>query len=98
MRPFRKKIIRILSKPHLNLKKNYKIYRKVISFFNPPIIREYRTLDHKMLVEGREIPVRVFLPKENQTNKVLVFFHGGGWVTGDIDSYTNVCRNMADIT
>ncbi|NLC66364.1 MAG: alpha/beta hydrolase, partial [Clostridium sp.] len=42
--------------------------------------------------------VRVFLPKENQTNKVLVFFHGGGWVTGDIDSYTNVCRNMADIT
>lgn len=98
MRPIRKKIIKILSIPHLNLKKNYKIYRKVISFFNPPIKSEYRTLDYKMVVEGREIPVRIFLPKESQTVRVLIFFHGGGWVTGDIDSYTNVCRNLADNT
>ncbi|HHX62586.1 MAG TPA: alpha/beta hydrolase [Epulopiscium sp.] len=98
MKPIEKKIIKILSIPHLNLKKNYKIYRKVISFFNPPIKCEYRTLDYKMEVEGREIPVRIFLPKESQTAKVLIFFHGGGWVTGDIDSYTNVCRNMADNT
>lgn len=98
MGPIKKKIIKILSIPHLNLKKNYKIYRAIISFFNPPLKREYNTLDYKMEVEGREIPVRVFLPKESQTVKVLIFFHGGGWVTGDIDSYTNVCRNMANKT
>ncbi len=98
MRPIKKKIIKILSIPHLNLKKNYKIYRKVLSFFNPPIKSEYRTLDYKMEVEGREIPLRIFIPKESNTVKVLIFFHGGGWVTGDIDSYTNVCRNMADHT
>lgn len=98
MRPIKKKIIKILSIPHLNFKKNYKIYRKIISFFNPPIRNEYRTLDYKMEVEGREIPLRVFIPKTSETVKVLIFFHGGGWVTGDIDSYTNVCRNMADNT
>lgn len=98
MRPIRKNIIRILSIPHLNLKKNYKAYRKVISFFNPPIKSPYRTLDHKMVVDGREIPVRLFLPEKGQTSKVLIFFHGGGWVTGDIDSYTNVCRNMSNNT
>lgn len=98
MKPIRKKIIKILSIPHINLKKNYKTYRKVISFFNPPIKNEYRTLDHKMVLEGREIPVRIFLPEGKKAEKVLIFFHGGGWVTGDIDSYTNVCRNMANKT
>lgn len=98
MRPIKKKIIKILSIPYLNLKKNYKIYRKVISFFNPPNKGEYKTLNHKMIVDGREIPIRIFLPEENSSKKVLIFFHGGGWVTGDIDSYNNVCRNMANNT
>lgn len=98
MRPLKKRIVKILSKPHLNLKKNYKLYRRVISFFNLPLKKEYRTLDHKLMVEGREIPVRIFIPEENKSSKVLIFFHGGGWVTGDIDTYTNVCRNMANKT
>lgn len=98
MKPIRKTIVKMLSKPHLNLKKNYKVYRKIIGFFNPPRINEYKTLDHKIMVDDREIPVRVFFPEENLLNKLLIFFHGGGWVTGDIDSYTNVCRNMANQT
>ncbi len=98
MRPLKKRIVKILSKPHLNLKKNYKLYRRVISFFNLPLKKEYRTLDHKLMVEGREIPLRLFIPEENKSSKVLIFFHGGGWVTGDIDTYTNVCRNMANKT
>lgn len=98
MKPIKKRIVKLLSKPHLNLKKNYKIYRKVISFLNPPLNKEYKTLDHQMIVDGREIPVRVFIPEGNQLEKVLIFFHGGGWVTGDIDSYTIVCRNMANNT
>jgi len=28
----------------------------------------------------------------------LIFFHGGGWVTGNVDSYTHVCSNMANQT
>lgn len=98
MGPIKKRIIKILSIPHLNLKKNYKIYRAIISFFNPPMKKEYNTLDYKMEMEGREIPVRIFLPEEGESEKLLIFFHGGGWVTGDIDSYTNVCRNMANKT
>jgi acetyl esterase len=27
---------------------------------------------------------------------VLVFFHGGGWVIGDLDSHDVVCRQLAD--
>jgi acetyl esterase/lipase len=55
-------------------------------------------MDHKFMVDGREIPVRVFHPGKHKNNGFLIFFHGGGWVTGNIDSYTKVCANMANQT
>jgi acetyl esterase/lipase len=46
-----------------------------------------------------EIPVRIFLPKDDDyENKILIFFHGGGFVIGNIDSYSAVCSNMAKQT
>src|SRR4029450_5313294 len=45
------------------------------------------------------IPARIYTPKTlRKTNGVspcLVFFHGGGWVIGNIDSHDVVCRKMA---
>ena len=46
------------------------------------------------------IPARIYTPlKLRQTNELapgLVFFHGGGWVIGDLDSHDVVCRKLAD--
>ncbi len=43
--------------------------------------------------------------KENNIKKIkkkpydiIVYFHGGGFVTGNIDNYTSICGNMADQT
>lgn len=58
----------------------------------------YNLLDYKIIVGDREIPVRIFRPKEQERLRVLVFFHGGGWVTGDIDTYTKMCAKMAEQT
>ncbi len=58
----------------------------------------YKLMDHKIMVGNREIPIRLFFPEKKSLNKVLIFFHGGGWVTGNIDTYSNVCANMADTT
>src|SRR5258706_5796606 len=45
-------------------------------------------------------PARIYTPlRLRQTNGLapcLVFFHGGGWVTGDLDSHAVVCRKLAD--
>src|SRR5258708_13759958 len=45
------------------------------------------------------IPARIYTPlKLRQNNGLapgLVFFHGGGWVIGDLDSHDVVCRNLA---
>jgi acetyl esterase len=46
------------------------------------------------------IPARVYTPKaprrSNGLAPCLVFFHGGGWVIGDLDSHDVVCRKLAD--
>lgn len=40
----------------------------------------------------------VYQPNQSCRPGILIFFHGGGWVTGNIDSYTKVCANMANQT
>jgi acetyl esterase len=46
------------------------------------------------------IPARIYTPKQlrkaDGLAPCLVFFHGGGWVIGDMDSHDVVCRKLAD--
>ncbi len=42
-----------------------------------------------------EIPVRVYIPRQAEVLPVLVYFHGGGWVLGDLDSVDSPCRSLA---
>lgn len=98
MNPFKKMAIKALSRSYFDMKKYYKIHRRVQRAVNPYFKPRYKMLDHRIMVEDRVIPVRVFHPRVNEIPKVLIFFHGGGWVTGNIDSYTNICANMANQT
>lgn len=45
------------------------------------------------------IPARLYTPKtlrqQDGMSPCLVFFHGGGWVIGDLDSHDVVCRTLA---
>lgn len=49
-------------------------------------------------VPGRagEIPVRVYTPRSSAPFPALVFFHGGGWVIGDIETHDALCRALAN--
>lgn len=98
MNPMKKMVLKILSYPHISVKKYYKIYRKVLiaaSLHRTPL---YQALDYKITYDNRDIPIRVFKASHQTSSKVLLFFHGGGWVTGSIDTYTNICNTMANIT
>ncbi|MGB8455296.1 MAG: alpha/beta hydrolase [Anaerocolumna sp.] len=97
MNRVRRMALKALTLP-IDLKKNYMLQRKIIMAAHPYIKPLYNLLDRKIILEGREIPVRIFNPNIRYGFKVLVFFHGGGWVTGNIDSYSNICANMAKET
>ncbi|MGE0682933.1 MAG: alpha/beta hydrolase [Candidatus Binatia bacterium] len=45
---------------------------------------------------GHQIPLRIYTPDAKGQLPVLLFFHGGGWVLGDIESHDSVCRELAN--
>jgi acetyl esterase/lipase len=42
-----------------------------------------------------ELPVRVYTPEGEPPFPIVVFFHGGGWVVGTLDTYDPLCRALA---
>ncbi|MCR9276482.1 MAG: alpha/beta hydrolase [Pseudomonadaceae bacterium] len=42
-----------------------------------------------------DIPVRIYKPGSDGPHGIVVNFHGGGWVFGDLDTSDNVCRTLA---
>ncbi len=45
---------------------------------------------------GGGIPVRIYRPETNATVlPILAFFHGGGWVFGNLESHDHVCRALS---
>ena len=48
-------------------------------------------------VSAGGVPARLYLPEPTGTAPgLLVFFHGGGWVIGDLDSHDNICRSLTN--
>jgi acetyl esterase len=42
------------------------------------------------------IPVRVYRSSQTDRLPVLVYFHGGGWVGGNLDTHDGLCRAIAN--
>lgn len=47
-------------------------------------------------IQAGSIPCRLYRPSANTDLGLLVFFHGGGWVIGDLNSHDGVCRSLAN--
>ena len=45
--------------------------------------------------EGHVVPIRTYLPVDVERPPVCVYFHGGGWVIGSIESHDAPCREIA---
>ncbi len=52
--------------------------------------------DHRVPVTGGEITVRVYQPAGVGPHPVLVFYHGGGWVIGDLYTHDGICRSIVN--
>jgi acetyl esterase len=42
-----------------------------------------------------DLPVRVYTPEGEAPFPIVVWFHGGGWVVGTLDTYDPLCRALA---
>lgn len=94
------KALKAISYPDIDIKRNYKLERQFVNITHYHYLKGfYKTWEHKITVGDHCVPVRIFSPsREIKVAPILIFFHGGGWVTGNIDSYDRVCTNMARLT
>ena len=60
----------------------------------PPSIELHEIRD----VSAGGVPSRLYRPSTRTDMGLLVYYHGGGWVIGNIASHDNVCRSLASLT
>jgi acetyl esterase len=60
-----------------------------------PFQKLQRVEDRTVPGPGDPIPVRIYWPSEGSRLPLLVYFHGGGWVFGNIEAVDRTCRVLA---
>lgn len=84
----------------LDVKRSYKAERQVelLTARLRGKTSDYKMWDQKVFCGDHCVPVRIFSPPGTGHFPALLFFHGGGWVTGGIENYTGVCADLAKAT
>ena len=93
-------LLKVLTQAVPNVATDYETIRRLKKIRSKPLLTfGYRMWDEQIISQGHKIPVRIFTPYSSRhRDSALLFFHGGGWVTGDIDSYSAMCGHMARMT
>jgi acetyl esterase len=63
----------------------------------PPLERRTavgEVVDIDIPLEGRVLAARLYFPPTVRSKGVTVFFHGGGFVVGNLDTHDHVCRDL----
>ena len=72
--------------------------RRMFTQPDPPEVAEVRALTASG--PHGSIPLRLYRPlgagSGSATLPALVYFHGGGWVIGDLDTHDTLCRELAN--
>jgi acetyl esterase len=67
--------------------------------FDPPGRDRPVTREHTVPVNGGQIAVREYAPAAaSGPLPALVYYHGGGWVVGSIESHEGLCERLAAIS
>jgi acetyl esterase len=44
---------------------------------------------------GGPLRIRIYHPQPDEILPIVIYYHGGGWIMGDLDSHDNICRSIA---
>lgn len=52
--------------------------------------------------DSNDIPIRIYHPADAKARKqglpILVYYHGGGFLAGDLDTHDDLCRNLGHLS
>ena len=66
--------------------------RFVFNTSPPPVAQLFKEIQYGTDVEQR---MDIIVPHGEPPFPVLLYFHGGGWISGDKGSYERICRSLA---
>jgi acetyl esterase len=60
--------------------------------------RSFQTEARDAFLPGGAIPIRIYSPADRASERLpgLVYFHGGGWLSGGLDSHAPICRALVE--
>lgn len=97
-----KNLMRLFSEKEPDITESYRIERALKNSVKGHrlLSAAIRSGDTALDVDGRKVSLRTCTPLGHNTESrsVLLFFHGGGWVTESVDTYIDVCINLANYT
>lgn len=79
--------------------REFYLQRKALTQPEPPQVASVRDLEARG--PAGPIPLRSYRPLHSEAAAalpVLVYFHGGGWVIGDLDTHDVLCRELANLS
>ncbi|MEG0150072.1 MAG: alpha/beta hydrolase [Comamonas sp.] len=66
--------------------------------FAPADIPLHEVRELRIAAGQRSMAARLYRASDHAAAPVMVFFHGGGWCVGTLDTHDNLCRHLAQIT
>ena len=73
-----------------------RLYRETRAALRPPAPDLAVVRDLKAAGIAGPVPLRLYRPADGVL-PAFIFFHGGGWVVGDLDTHDVVCRQIASL-
>jgi acetyl esterase len=61
-----------------------------------PEVKVAEVMDRRIPGPAGELPVRIYRPEGEAPFPALVYFHGGGWVIGSLETHDGSCRELAN--
>lgn len=90
-----KRALAALSRYDVDLKNRYAETRQFEKATRPYYNRlSTNMMERELRLEDHTLLTRAF-SRDGKIAPVIVYFHGGGFVTGDFDSYSHVCAHLA---
>lgn len=81
-----------------DLENKYKLYRTAYEIIHPTISKK-NISNYKIIINDSLVPLRVFYPEKiSELTSVIIYIHGGGWITGSVNSYSKIIREISKRT
>jgi len=83
----------------LSMHEHRECYRVLCEMFQAPIPKEITKQDSFITGrDGHAIPIRYYYPEDNNSETLIMYLHGGGFVVGNLESHDSICAEIAHKT